>query len=221
MNRRLKLLTLSSAALVVSLILGALVWQAAWNNNDQNSRTRVACIGDSITAGFHYPDYLWMLLGSNYTVRNFGVGGSSISLKSGTPYMNQSAFQQAKHFEPNVIIIMLGTNDASPSLEQYIGDFADTYVKLVDELKGIASKPRIWIVKPPPIFNDGTGLSTEFFNKNVIPNIELAANKTNIPIIDAYSALYNHSEYFFDGVHPNMWGSQTIAKVIYNAIISK
>ena len=46
---------------------------------------RVACIGDSITEGSGYPDNLRMLLGTNYTVGNFGVSGSTVSLKSVNP----------------------------------------------------------------------------------------------------------------------------------------
>ena len=43
---------------------------------------RVACVGDSITVGSNYPNYLWMLLGSDYVVGNFGVGSTTVSLHS-------------------------------------------------------------------------------------------------------------------------------------------
>jgi lysophospholipase L1-like esterase len=94
-------------------------------------------------------------------------------------------------------------------------------MKLVGEFQALASKPKIWVVKPPPIFNNGTGLSTEYFILNVIPNIEQAANEANLPIIDVYSSLANHSYSFPDGVHPNREGSKLIANEIYKTIISK
>ena len=62
-------------------------------------------------------------------------------------------------------------------------------------------------------------LSPEYFAHNVIPSIEQAANETNLPVINVYSALANYSYCFPDGVHPNSEGSKLIADEIYNAII--
>jgi lysophospholipase L1-like esterase len=53
----------------------------------------------------------------------------------------------------------------------------------------------------------------------VIPRIEQVANAMNLPIIDVYAAFANHSEYFWDGVHPNSEGAELIATEIYKAII--
>jgi lysophospholipase L1-like esterase len=117
-----------------------------------------------------------MLLGANYTVGNFGVGGTTVSLNSQSPYMNTSAFQNATEFQPNIVIIMLGTNDAHPVLEQYNGSFVDDYVKLVAAFQALVSKPKIWIVLPPPVFNNESGISPEYFRLTVIPGIEQAAN---------------------------------------------
>ena len=88
---------------------------------------RVACVGNSITEEF-YPDDLWMLLGANYTVGNFGVGGASVSLDSEKPYMNESAFQDAKEFQPNIVIIMLGTKDACPDLHPFNATFVNSII---------------------------------------------------------------------------------------------
>ena len=69
----------------------------------------------------------------------------------------------------------------------------------------------MYIVKPPPVFSNETGLNPEFFLENIIPNIEKVAKQTNLPIIDVYSALANSSNLFPDGVHPNAEGAQLIA----------
>ena len=52
---------------------------------------RVACLGDSITAGARvdaatqsYPARLQELLGDNFEVRNFGIGGATL-IKAGRP----------------------------------------------------------------------------------------------------------------------------------------
>jgi lysophospholipase L1-like esterase len=207
---------------VVLMIVSSIVVALSLERNNQNSLAgtiRVACIGDSITEGTEYPNDLWMLLGTNRTVGNFGYGGSTVSLESDTPYMNQSEFEQAKRFQPNIVIIMLGTNDATATPTQHIQKFVDDYKKLINEFQTLPSKPKIWLVKPPPIFNNGTGLSTPYFEQAIIPRIEQVATETGLPLIDVYSSLASHPEYFWDGVHPNNEGANVIATTIYNAIV--
>jgi len=188
------------------------------NKNISMEKIRVACVGDSITEGFDYPNQLWMLLGVNFTVINFGVGASTIALNSSKPYMNQSVFEEAKNFQPNVVIIMLGTNDANPLVKQNSKNLVDDYVKLINEFQVLSSKPKIWIVKPPPIFSNNTGLSPEKFKNNVIPGIDQLAEEVGLPIINLYSAFTNYPDFFPDGVHPNAEGATLISKEIYKAI---
>jgi lysophospholipase L1-like esterase len=217
-KKKLRLLAIGLVILLVSSGI-ATFYILAGNKKTSADKIRVACVGDSITEGTKYPADLSKLLGANYTVGNFGVGGSTVSLNSQNPYMNTSAFQNATEFQPNIVIIMLGTNDAHPDLKQYNGSFVDDYMKLVAAFQALASKPKIWIVLPPPVFNNGTGISTEYFTYNVIPSIEQAAKETNLPVINVYSALANYSDYFPDGVHPNSEGAKLIANEIYEALI--
>ena len=96
------------------------------------------------------------------------------------------------------------------------------YVKLVAAFQALTSKPEIWIVLPPPIFSNQSGkIDPEYFKLTVIPGIEQAANETNLPIINVYSALANYSNYFPDGVHINSAGAKLIANEVYKAIISQ
>lgn len=220
MRKNTKLLAIVVALLIVA-VMGTLFVQMIQNQKKSSNTIRIACVGDSITEGSEYPNDLWMLLGKNYTVGNFGHGGTTVSLDTPTSYMSQPTFQEAKDFHPDIVIIMLGTNDALPSFHSYNSSFVDDYIKLINGFQALASKPQIWLVLPPPILNNGTGLSTEFFEQNVIPDVEQAANKTNLPTINVYSALANHPECFPDGVHPNSEGSQLIANEVYKAIISK
>ncbi len=71
MNRKIKLLTLLIAVLVVLLSVETYAWQTAGNGSQKNF-IRVACVGDSITCGTSYPDDLWLMLGSKYVIGNFG-----------------------------------------------------------------------------------------------------------------------------------------------------
>jgi len=245
-RKNLRLLTIAVVILLAASAVAALFALAPRNQNPESKVIRVACIGDSITQGSAYPYDLWEMLGSrapftigNYTlypitinfvpignaryaVGNFGVGGTMVTLKSETPYMNTSAFQQALNYQPDVVVIMLGTNDAQPGVHQYNASFADDYKTLVNAFQTLPTKPKIWIVLPPPIFNSQNNkTSPEYLQQNVIPHIEQAANETNLPIINVNSALAGYSKDFPDGIHPNVAGAKIIANEIYKAITSQ
>ena len=218
-NKKLMLFTFTLAILIMTSGIAAF-YMFNLNKNPSEDKVRVACVGDSITGGTEYPADLWMLLGSaNYTVGNFGVGGSTAALDSWNPYINNSAFQEAKEFQPNIVIIMLGTNDANPLIRRSNGSFVNDYIQLVEEFQALSSKPKIYLVKPPPIFCNGTTPSAEYFRDNVIPTIEQVANQMDLQIIDVYSALVNYSEFFRDGIHPDEQGAILIANEIYKALI--
>ncbi len=219
MDRKKLVLFAIGLAILVITSGGVLLFILSGGNKDPSlDKIRVACVGDSITVGTFYPDDLWMLLGANYSVGNFGVGGSAVSLDSGKPYMKESAFQEAKAFQPNIVVIMLGTNDAGPINAKGNESFVEDYVKLVGAFQALSTKPKIYIVKPPPVFGNGTGLNPELFADNVIPAIEEVVKQTNLPMINVYSALANSSNFFPDGVHPNAEGAKLIANEIYRAL---
>jgi acyl-CoA thioesterase-1 len=213
-----KMLVAAIAFLIVSVIVMALYLENLGNRANPAKVIRVACIGDSITEGTEYPAYLRALLGSGYMVGNYGVGGSTVLLSSDKPYMNQTSFRRAKEFLPDVVVIMLGTNDATPNVYRNIDGFVDDYKKMVGEFQALASQPEIWIVKPPPIFNDNLGPSNENLMQGVIPRVDQVANELGLPIIDVYSVMRDHPEYFVDGVHPNSEGARVVASEISKAI---
>jgi len=185
-----------------------------------NRTVHVACVGDSITYGSGYPEVLQSMLGRDYLVRNFGVNGAAVSLNSSKPYMSLPAFLNAKRSSPDIVVIMLGTNDANPSNYAYIDEFASDYEIMIREFQNLPSTPDIYIVEPPPIGNNTLDLSEEKLVQGVIPSIKQVAQQDGLPIIDVYSALANHSECFGDGVHPNQEGAQIIAEQIDQALIS-
>ncbi len=193
-------------------------------NLPSSSQTiRIACVGDSLTEFTIYPEELRRLLnGPQYVIGNFGACGTTVSLDSELPYIRTSAFQDALEFKPNIVIIMLGTNDSQSNLEPYNSSFVNDYKKIIKAFQTLPSKPKIWIVLPPPIFDDEMGaIDPDYFKRSLIPCIKEAANQTNFPIIDVYSALANCSDYFPDGIHPNNEGAKLIANEIYKAIVSQ
>jgi alpha-L-fucosidase 2 len=80
------------------------------------------------------------------------------------------------------------------------------------------STQQIFLVIPPPIFNNTLDLNSTSYVEGVIPRIKQVANDFGLPIVDVYTPLVDHPEYFYDGVHPNNAGVQIIANTIYKAI---
>lgn len=186
-------------------------------HTESKAKIRVACIGDSITELSGYPDYAKQALGDNYVVGNFGACGTTVSLDSENPFIQSLAYKLAKDFQPDIAIVMLGTNDASPNFNDYQGRFVADYLALLNALKSLASKPRIWIVRPTHVFGENW-LSSQVFSMMVIPAVDEVAKQANLPLIDVYSAT-NNPNLFYDGVHPNDAGAKIIADVICRAII--
>ena len=83
---------------------------------------KIACVGDSITYGagikdrknMNYPVQLGKILGQKYEVKNFGNSGSTMLKKGDKPYWKQREYKAALEFNPNIVIIKLGTNDTKP-----------------------------------------------------------------------------------------------------------
>jgi lysophospholipase L1-like esterase len=158
------------------------------------------------------------LLGADYTVGNFGVSGSTVSLDSNLPYMNQTKFQEAKNFDPDIVVIMLGTNDANQEISPNENNFETDYTQLITSFQQLEGQQLIWIVKSPPIFSNNSSYNNTYLENNIIPQTDAVAQRMDLPTIDMYNALDAQPNYFMDGVHPDSNGATVIATQVYDAI---
>lgn len=206
---------------VLLLISGAAY--CAFTYHESSEPIRVACVGDSLTQNSEYPYDLWNLIGNkSYLLHNFGVGARTVSLQSEMPYMDTTAFQEALNFQPDIVIIMLGTNDAQPSLHQFNATFDSDYVRLISAFQALPSNPEIWVVLPPPIVSNQSGaMDSAYFDQTIIPAITAAANQTGVPIIDVFSAFAGRESLYKDGVHINRAGARLVADTVYSTVFSK
>jgi len=205
--------------LLVTLSILAIIFETSLNSTNSVNVIRVACIGDSITDFTNYPNDLQTVLGDSYIVESFGASGSTVLLNTDKPYINQIEFTRAKHFLPNIVIVMLGTNDARTDHFKSIDNFVPDYMKLINDIQALESNPKIFLVKPPPIFDNEFELKNVNLLEGIIPCIEQIVNEQGLLIIDVYAALENNPEYFQDGVHPNSEGAIIIANEVYTTII--
>jgi len=190
-------------------------------------RVRVACVGDSITFGATikgraknaYPIQLGAILGDGYDVRNFGQNGRTLLKNGDKPYWKSGVFREAKAFNPNIVVIMLGTNDTKPQNWKYKDEFLGNYIELVEIFQKLPSHPQVWVVLPVPAFPGRWGITDKVIKNELIPLIRRVAEKTGAKLIDAYSALAGQKSLFSgDGVHPNKEGAAVLAKTIAKAI---
>jgi acyl-CoA thioesterase-1 len=217
MTRTEKIIVVALLILVFS-VSGLAVWFLTSPQDD--GKIRVACVGDSITEGSSYVKDLAILLGKNYTVGKFGTGYASVTLASDKPYANQTVFVEAKEFKPDIVVIMLGTNDAITMYQPIIGNFTRDYKALIAAFRDLPSKPEVYLVVPPPIFNDSIGPNSTILEQQIIPQIRQIASETNTPLIDFHQELLVHPEYSSDGVHVTEAGSMVVAEKIGQAIRS-
>jgi hypothetical protein len=75
-------------------------------------------------------------------------------------YWDQPTYQQAMDSKPDVVTIMLGTNDAkgcnwdrTPDGVQGQGDhFENDFADMIAKFRALIPKPKIYVVLPPPLF---------------------------------------------------------------------
>lgn len=189
---------------------------------------RVACIGDSLTWGFtlpdpgrqSYPALLQEKLGADYIVRNFGCNGASVRFDTGLPYAQTMAGRESLTWNPDVVLIMLGSNDASP-WDWDADTFRRDYERLIASYRDLPSRPRIILIAPIRMFRVmGTtfmDLSPEIMEEGIRPEIHAIAKDNNLELIDLVN-LFADSRYCYDGVHPQSTGTRMIADAIYGRV---
>lgn len=211
------------------LIFFATCKQAEEQNivNNQNTEPvvnaiKIACIGNSITEGNgikdkakdSYPAQLQQMLGQNYEVQNFGVSGRTLLRKGDFPYWNEETFRNAKDFQPDVVVIKLGTNDTKPQNWKYADEFVKDYKVFIDEFRALDSSPKIYICYPVPAFEIKWGIDNKIITGEVIPFIDEIAEEMEVEIIDLYTALDGKVTLFPDAIHPNKAGAKVIATTV-------
>ena len=187
---------------------------------------RVACIGNSITFGAgirnrsrdSYPSVLARMLGDSYWVKNFGVSARTMLNKGDHPYMNEPAYKNALAFNPNIVVIKLGTNDSKSFNWKYKADFMKDAQNMINAFKGLPSQPKIYLCYPSKAYLTGDGINDDIISKEIIPMIKKLAKKNDLSVIDLHTAMDGMPELFPDRIHPNEKGAQVMAKAVYQSI---
>lgn len=185
--------------------------------DDYGRPVRLACVGDSLTANEGcWPEHLRRMLGERWDVLAFGLGGSTILSFGDFPYIKLK-LPDVLACQPDVVVILLGTNDSKPRHWYYRKEVERDYHHLLAQLEGMASRPRIWICLPPPAFPGQWGIDEGRLSE-MRPVIRRVARKHGIPVIDLYEPLVDRADWFPDQIHPDPRASREIARRIYMAL---
>ena len=217
-----------------------------WLNAHKAPKTdavKVACIGNSITDGHGidmatqhgYPALLQQMLGDGYWVKNFGVSGRTLLNKGDFPYMNEMAWKDAVAFQPDVVIIKLGTNDSKPQNWQYGAEFKADLKQMITTLRpdlaqpqkkkgkkakaAAPKKPEIILCTPIPAFKSSWDINEEIIANNIIPIQQEVAREYGLQVIDLHTLFANGADMVQpDGIHPNEKGVKRMAEIIAEAL---
>lgn len=210
------------------------------NTQAKDDQIKVACIGDSITYGHgvsdwtknSYPVVLQSLLGEKYHVANFGSSGACVNPDGDQPYVNRDVYKDALEYDADIIIFMMGTNDAKPENWTDVEGFMEDYVALLGSITEGEKTPKVYVgLCAEAFYTEDADKSTSIAMYDIQPAIvdkiaeaiDLYAVTSGFAVktIDVHSLTEAHPEWFeTDGIHPNNDGAKAIAEAVAEAIQS-
>jgi len=197
---------------------------------------KVICVGNSTTHNgggdeLDYPYHLADILEENqsgkYIVENYGKSGSTVVTdKPEKAYVNTQEYTDSLQANADIILICQGTNDASATNwtdGTFNADtFKDHYGALIDDYKTTYPKAEIYLLTPMSAYPGSWGnVYASMIPAEITPAIKELATAKNIDCIDLTAFTANHSEWFYDGLHPNSDGALAVAQFIYQQIFAK
>ncbi|CAJ1947309.1 unnamed protein product [Cylindrotheca closterium] len=180
---------------------------------------RVACAGDSLTlgrsgnSGASYPTLLQRLLGTGFGVRNYGRNAVNVIEGFGVPYIGTHNFGFSMDLDPDIYLLMLGTNDVrfwkAASHRFFAGMKA-----IIKQVRAASPGVRIILAIPPWVQPNDFGISNDILLNDIQPRIREVAWAQQVELVDMYKPTFNqHDMYSFDNLHLNEKGYAALAQV--------
>ncbi|MEN8155292.1 MAG: SGNH/GDSL hydrolase family protein [Acidobacteriota bacterium] len=192
----------------------------------EESKT-VLCLGDSITESHwgNYPVFLDKMLRKGSTrIRAISLGRPGNTSGEYLKYFKTAGV--LKKYDPEIIILMLGTNDVRVDYDNTpTPQYKKNMLEIVDIIRNFEEKEgkkvKIYIASIPPIFTPDlhtfTEVSAKRIEDEIIPAIRDIASERKLKIIDIHGMFLENRE-LLPGIHPTPGGYYKIAREIYKAI---
>ncbi len=183
---------------------------------------KVGCVGDSNTYGaeatersqYAWPVQIRSMLGNKYETRNFGVNGALMMNHLNDAWKNKTAYSDNKSYDPDIIVIALGTNDSKDGYWDAV-KFKNSYIDLINEFKNYSAEPEIYMAIPIRAYSSSWSINDQTIREQVIPTMKEISKEKGLPLIDLYSVTNNMANLMAtDGIHPRDEGLRIIARKI-------
>ncbi len=143
------------------------------------------------------------------------------SLQPVLPLTNEKIYGKSLAFKPDIVVILLGTNDSKANnwnKEKFVADYGE----MIDDYLSLESKPKVFVLIPPPLFEVRGKvlykLRQDVVENEIVPAVKRIAKANGAELIDIFSVFEGRNKLFADGVHPNAKGCKLMAQAVYNAI---
>lgn len=180
----------------------------------------IGTLGDSITKGSeqaNYPNELKALIPDKDSVTNYGVAGTCLVKNCFAPIWDTEAFAHLLKDQPDIIIVMLGTNDAHFKNFGVRQNFERDYRELLDLLQNLDTDPRLVLCYPPPYYENNP-VGDSLVRTELIPIIDKVAADYHLQVVDTHYKVDDYPAHYPDKLHPNREGALTLATIIAEAL---
>ncbi|MBE6641735.1 MAG: hypothetical protein E7619_09115 [Ruminococcaceae bacterium] len=196
---------------------------------------RIACCGDSITFGtcatdanengylyakenFYYPNQMQKMYGTDAVVGNFGYPGSYVGANYNR-YLNSCVYNALIQFDPDVIVLALGTNNAALMPDGKSG-FITYYRTMLNDMH--KRFPEAKIIMTTALYRWDNAERTQQVDQYIIPVQKQMAEefKDFVVLYDANTEYkpYGNTTYYRDKLHPNNAGYVKLAEVMKKGV---
>ena len=212
-----------------------------------SKKIRISCCGDSITFGwcatdmkYSYPSVLQMLLCDDFIVGNYGKSGATVIddyefvPDRYSPYVKSAEYNDALCSKPDVVILMLGMNDANPThhfnsenggsmSESYLEYYRQKLENMIEKFKSLETSPRVYLATTAMKRVAGEWYSQKYvddFTNNLVKIREIQASiarEKKLILIDTLSQMQEDS-FYSDGCHLTDKGYHNLALVIKESL---
>jgi len=190
----------------------------------------VCCAGDSLTFGLmsddpatqSYPSVMADMTegGIRFVTENYGLSGACVdpddSYMFALPYTASAEYAGSVETQAEIVLVMLGTNDAFWSPNRDV--FEENFTALLRTYIDLAQAPQVIVVLPPHIFFEMGGIDYNDNLEELLVKERAVAETLGLPVIDAHSFNEGQSEMFVDGIHFTVEGYELLADTIYTQL---
>lgn len=206
---------------------------------------RIVCVGDSLTYGHEssnpltksYPARLVVLLGGEYEVVNAGYNGATMLGSHGgandRAYRETEAWQRSMAQPADIVIVMLGANDANPTVglaarsggllsAGQLALYREDAQELLAGYQGLSGC--IWLCRTMPMYREAGALYDGHYIRCFQENLRrlrelqtLIARTTGCELIDTFTPMQRR-EWYADGLHLNDQGYLALARLFAERI---